>query len=685
MEHAAAHGIEATTVALRDWLVVLPVILCLAGAAVLVMLRQLPRWQFPLALAVLAAVALGEAALMARIVAEGPVAMTMGGWAPPFGISFAADMLGVLFALAAAVVAIAVLLFSRLEAEAAAPDYLPLLLMLLGGVSGAFLTGDLFNLYVWFEVMLIASFGLMAGAGTPLRIDAAFKYGILNLIGTTVFLAALGLLYGTLGTLSMADIVLTAPAGNRGLVAVIAAMLLLAFATKAAAFPVQAWLPASYHAPPSSVSALFGGLLTKVGAYALLRTLILVLPAGRELLEPVIAIVAILTLLLSPLAAFAETNLRRAVGFFRHRRHRRHHRRADAGRRRRRHRRCRLWGAGDAGDERAVPVVRPHRADDGGVGHHRHGRPLCGRAGAVDPVLRDGVHGCGHAAVPRLLAEAAAGRGGAAAVFSGRVVAGADRGGGAAAERPADADRRHPNLGACVLACRSGRCAVRNAQPGAGAAGAPATAFRAAARGGAGGGAGDRRLVARALAGRQPHGGGGPFGAAALPRSRGTGEFAMSYALAAILLAVLWAVVSGSVTLANLLFGALVGVVVLLLLRGRLHGTGLLHRLLAVLDLAVEFTRELLGGAAAVIRLSLHPHLDTHLKPRFVAFRLRVEGDFQIALLANLITLTPGTLSVEVSGDRRTLFVHVLDAPDREAALRSLAEGLEDRVMAVFA
>jgi multicomponent Na+:H+ antiporter subunit D len=190
-----------------------------------------------------------------------------------------------------------------------------LVLLLLAGVTGSFLTGDLFNLYVWFEVMLVASFGLIVSRSSALQLDGAIKYGFLNFLATSLFLLALGLLYGLLGTLNMADIIGKAPTANPAAITAVASLLLLAFGMKAAAFPVNAWLPASYHAPPPGVSALFAGLLTKVGVYAVLRSLVVLLPQSRDILEPVIAFVAIGSMIMGPLGAIAETNLRRAIGF----------------------------------------------------------------------------------------------------------------------------------------------------------------------------------------------------------------------------------------------------------------------------------------------------------------------------------------------------------------------------------
>lgn len=300
-----------------DWIIILPVVLGLFGAAALLMLRSAPDFQRLMAVAVTTGVLFCDVALVVRTLTQGPVAMTMGNWLPPFGISFTADAMSAAFAATAAIVTLILLVYLEMDVpERAKRDGIyPLVLVLLAGISGSFLTGDLFNLYVWFEVMLIASFGLMVLDGRNIQLDGTVKYGIINFLATSIFLLSLGLLYGTLGTLNMADIALTAPAANPAVMSTIAAMLMLAFGIKAAAFPVNAWLPASYHTPPAAISALLGGLLTKVGVYALLRTLVMLLPASRDVLEPVLSVIAMLTLILAPLGAIAETNLRRAVGF----------------------------------------------------------------------------------------------------------------------------------------------------------------------------------------------------------------------------------------------------------------------------------------------------------------------------------------------------------------------------------
>lgn len=302
---------------LADWVIILPVVLCLMGGALLLVLRSMIRVQMWICAAVLLLVLVCDVLLLQRVLADGPLTMSMGNWQPPFGIAFTADVMGAGFALAAAFVALCVVLYAQMDTPASAirDGFYPLILLLVAGVSGAFLTGDLFNLYVWFEVMLIASFGLIVLAGNPLQLDGAVKYGVLNFLATALFLAALGLLYGLLGTLNMADIIGAAAKAELAPLTAIAALFALAFGMKAAMFPVNAWLPASYHVPPAAISALLGGLLTKVGVYAFIRTLAMLLPEARDMLSPTILAVAIATALLGPLSAIAETNLRRAIGF----------------------------------------------------------------------------------------------------------------------------------------------------------------------------------------------------------------------------------------------------------------------------------------------------------------------------------------------------------------------------------
>ncbi|MCJ9673483.1 Na+/H+ antiporter subunit D, partial [Neorhizobium sp. SHOUNA12B] len=303
---------------LADWLVVLPVALMIGSGAVLMMVRKSVRLHGGIAIAGLALLVILDAGLLWRVWTHGPVTMVMGRWLPPFGIAFTADLFGAVMALAAAIVALAGGIFALRDIDASGRRYgfYPFLMLLMAGVTGAFLTGDIFNLYVWFEVLLISSFGLLILGSEPEQIDGALKYAILNLIGTTLFLIAVGYLYAVFGTLNMADIARKA-AGLRGTapLTTLTALFILAFAMKAAAFPVNFWLPASYHTPRVVVSALFGGLLTKIGIYSLIRVTIMLFPVEREELSLVVAISAALTMLVGALGALAQNDIRRLVGY----------------------------------------------------------------------------------------------------------------------------------------------------------------------------------------------------------------------------------------------------------------------------------------------------------------------------------------------------------------------------------
>lgn len=302
----------------NEWLAIAPVVICLAAGAALLMMRRKPEQQ-----AIAGIIALGLnlvlcLALVAHVMQHGTLTMAMGRWVPPFGIIFVVDMLGALFVGATALVGFAIGLYSLSSITRTERRYgfYPFLILMIGGVSGAFLTGDVFNLYVWFEVLLIGSFGLIVLGSERAQLDGAFKYAMLNLVATTMFLIATGYLHAVFGTLNMADIAQKAPLlADQGPVHTIAALYFFAFAMKAAAFPVNFWLPASYHTPRIAVSAVFAGLLTKVGIYALLRMGFTLFPDERDLFAGILAVVAILTIIMGVLGALAQNDTRRMMGF----------------------------------------------------------------------------------------------------------------------------------------------------------------------------------------------------------------------------------------------------------------------------------------------------------------------------------------------------------------------------------
>lgn len=305
-------------VALGDWLLVMPVVIPITFGAALLMLRQRRRLQPWGAVLALSLVVLADALLLARVLDGGPVAMTMGQWLPPFGISFVADTLGVSLSLIGGLVGLVCAGFGAFDIDANGRRYgfYTFLLLLMAGVNGSFLTGDIFNMYVWFEIFLISSFGLIVLGSEPRQLDGAVKYAVLNLIATTFFLLGTGLLYGTFGTLNMADIARKAPEMREsGPLLLLAFVYFVAFGMKAAAFPMNFWLPASYHTPRIVVGALFGALLTKVGIYALLRTQVMLFPVERGSFAELIGWVAVATMVLGVLGALAQSDIRRILGF----------------------------------------------------------------------------------------------------------------------------------------------------------------------------------------------------------------------------------------------------------------------------------------------------------------------------------------------------------------------------------
>ncbi|MCB1386533.1 MAG: Na+/H+ antiporter subunit D [Nitratireductor sp.] len=309
---------------LADYIIVAPVVVPVLFGALLLMLRGKTRWHGQIAILAMALLALSTGLLLQRVSAEGPVTMTMGRWLPPFGISFSVDIAGALLAFVSSLIALtgAVYAASTTTTLERRYGFYPFFMLMMAGVSGAFLTGDIFNLYVWFEVLLISSFGMIVLGSEQRQLDGTMKYAFLNLVATTLFLIATGLLYGLLGTLNMADIwqKLNASgdpgsAARAGPVTTIAILYLLAFSMKAAAFPLNFWLPASYHTPKFLVSALFAGLLTKVGVYSLLRVLLMLFAQERLVLADTIAWVAAFTMLAGVFGALAQSEIRRILGY----------------------------------------------------------------------------------------------------------------------------------------------------------------------------------------------------------------------------------------------------------------------------------------------------------------------------------------------------------------------------------
>jgi multicomponent Na+:H+ antiporter subunit D len=256
--------------------------------------------------------------LLAEINSRGIQATQAGNWPAPFGITFVADLLSAIMVVITGIMTLAIAVYSlgSMDSSRESFGYYPLLHVMMMGINGAFLTGDLFNLYVWFEVLLMSSFVLMALGGERPQLEGAIKYVTLNLLSSALFLAAVGILYGLAGTLNMADLAQTLPQIQQpGLVLTIAMLFMVAFGIKAAMFPLFAWLPASYHTPPIAVSAIFAGLLTKVGVYALIRVFTLIFVIDTALTHTVLLVLAGLTMVTGVLGAASQNEFRRILSF----------------------------------------------------------------------------------------------------------------------------------------------------------------------------------------------------------------------------------------------------------------------------------------------------------------------------------------------------------------------------------
>lgn len=248
---------------------------------------------------------------------NGFLVLQAGGWQAPFGITFVSDTLSSVMVLLTSIVSLSVGIYSTsaLNISRIKYGYFFLFHFLIMGLLGAFLTGDIFNLYVWFEVVIISSFVLLTLGGKKMQMEGAIKYVTMNMLASIIFLTAIGILYGITGTLNMADLALKiADIEHKGLVSVTALLFFVGFGIKSAVFPLYFWLPSSYHTPPSAIAAIFGGLLTKMGIYAILRIFTVVFRPDDFVLKVFLAI-AIMTLVTGALGTINKRSLRRLLSY----------------------------------------------------------------------------------------------------------------------------------------------------------------------------------------------------------------------------------------------------------------------------------------------------------------------------------------------------------------------------------
>ena len=302
-----------------ELLLALPVLLPLGGAGVTLLMRHHARIQLWMAILTLLAIFTVALILGYHVTQEGVLVLQIGNWTPQLGIVLVADRLTALMLVVSNFVTLAVLIYSSAQAVSENSSrtpvaiYHPTYLGLVVGVSMAFLAGDLFNLYVGFELLLAASYVLLTLGGSASRIRAATTYVIVSLLSSVVFLAGVAAVYAATGTVNLAELAVRLDGLDSGTRMVLELLLLVAFAIKAAIFPLSAWLPDSYPTAPAPVTAVFAGLLTKVGIYAILRLETLLFPASQ--ISNLLLAAAALSLVIGILGAVAQVDLKRVLSF----------------------------------------------------------------------------------------------------------------------------------------------------------------------------------------------------------------------------------------------------------------------------------------------------------------------------------------------------------------------------------
>ncbi len=301
-------------------LVPLLVIIPLVGAAITLILGRYPRVQIAISVSALTAVTVAAGVLLAVVDSTGePIVVKVGGWEPPFGIVLVVDRLSAIMVVVSALMLLGVLIFAvgqgiaDRDRDTPVSIFHPTYLILAAGLFDAFIAGDLFNMYVGFEMLLAASYVLLTLGGTGSRIRAGTTYVVVSLVSSLLFLGAIALIYGATGTVTMALLSERIRALPLEVQMILCAALLIGFAVKAAVFPLSFWLPDSYPTAPAPVTAVFAGLLTKVGVYAIIRTdklLFFDVPLTVPLL-----IVGGLTMLIGILGALAQADVKRLLSF----------------------------------------------------------------------------------------------------------------------------------------------------------------------------------------------------------------------------------------------------------------------------------------------------------------------------------------------------------------------------------
>ena len=293
-----------------------PILIPLFGAALSIGLGRSRTAQRLVGVVTLLTVAVMSVVLLVRVDDDGTASVQAGGWEAPVGITLVSDRLAAIMLVVGLLMLLAVLVYAigQPGAERDHVGFHPVYLILAAGVSAAFLTGDLFNLFVSFEVMLMASYVLITLGGRPEQVRTGMTYVVISLLASTLFLLTLGFVYAATGTVNLADLSSKIPDLPAGVRSGLALLLIVVFGIKAAIFPLFFWLPDSYPTAPTPVTAVFAGLLTKVGVYALIRTQTLLFPTDTRP-GTLLLVVAALTMVVGVLGAIAQNDMKRILSF----------------------------------------------------------------------------------------------------------------------------------------------------------------------------------------------------------------------------------------------------------------------------------------------------------------------------------------------------------------------------------
>ncbi|MFT3716710.1 MAG: Na+/H+ antiporter subunit D [Gordonia sp. (in: high G+C Gram-positive bacteria)] len=306
-------------------LIVLPTLVPLLGAALTLLRGRNPRFQRVVTVGAIATALTASSMMLYLTSVHGTFAVRIGGWGGkgypngPLGITLVVDRLAALMLVVSTLVLLCVVVYAIGQGirdgttQQPVSIFLPTYLILTAGVCNAFLAGDLFNLFVSFEVLLAASFVLLTLGASPDRVRAGASYVMVSMVSSVIFLAGIAFAYATTGTLNLAEMAVRlddVPSGTRN---ALFAVLLVAFGIKAAVFPLSTWLPDSYPTAPAPVTAVFAGLLTKVGVYAIIRATTLLFPGGS--MDGLLMVAGLLTMIVGILGAIAQSDVKRLLSF----------------------------------------------------------------------------------------------------------------------------------------------------------------------------------------------------------------------------------------------------------------------------------------------------------------------------------------------------------------------------------